>query len=80
METIQSRKEGNKIPRELRAMGNLIKTERKKKGLSLAKLSELVYGNPYSAKSIGEYERGLRPAVAFMTLVKICKSLEIQVI
>ena len=80
METIQSRKEGKKIERELRVIANLIKTERKKQKLSLATLSKMVYGNEFRAKDLSEIERGLKPLVPFTTICHICKSLGIAVV
>ena len=79
-ETIAQRKAGTKVQRELRVIGNIMKEERKRQKLSLSKLSELVYGNPYSAKSLSEYERGIREGVEFMTLVKIFKVLGLSVV
>jgi len=80
METIQSRKEKGKIEREIRAIGTMIKNERKIQKLSLVQLSEKAFGDPFHNKSISEIERGLRPSVAFMTIVKIMKALDIPVI
>ena len=69
-----------KIPRELRAIANMIKTERKRQKISLAKLSEMVYGNPYRAKALSEIERSLCPQIPFMTIVNVLKALGVEVI
>jgi len=78
--TIESKKKQGKIEREIRSIGNLIKAERKTQKLSLVQLSEKAFGDPFHSKNISEIERGVRPNVAFITICKILKALEIPTI
>ena len=77
METVKQRTAANKIPRELRAIGNLIKTERRKQNLTLSKLSEMAFGHTNYSKTISQIERSKKPQVPFMTICLICKALNI---
>jgi len=79
-ETIAQRKAGTKIEREIRAIGTMLKNERKTQKLSLIQLSEKAFGDPFHNKSISEIERGIRPQVSFITICKIAKALGLQVI
>ena len=78
--TIADIQKKGSIPRELRVIGSMIKKERSNQKLSLAALSDKAYGNPHAATMISEIERGLKPQVAFMTIVALMKALEIPVI
>ncbi len=67
-----------KKSKDLLKLGVLIKTERKKKGYSLAKLSNLAFGNDNYATTISLIERGQRSTVHFLTIVKIFRALELK--
>jgi transcriptional regulator with XRE-family HTH domain len=79
-ETVADRKAKGSIPRELRAVGAMIKKERNSQKLSLAELSDKAYGNPHAATMISKIERAMKPQVSFMTIVALMKALEIPVI
>jgi len=64
-----------KKSKDLVKLGNLIKTERKKQGYSLAKLAKMSFENENFATSISEIERGLKEQVQFTTIVKILRAL-----
>lgn len=68
-----------KKDKSLVKVGILIKTERKNKGYSLAKLSDLAFGNENYATTISLIERGMRDTVHFTTIVKILKALEFEI-
>jgi len=79
MNTIQKSKK-SKAPREIKVIGEIIKSERTKQKISLAKLSELGFGNTNMATIISKIERGLHPNVEFMTIIKIFNALNIPIV
>ena len=74
--TVKDKQTKGKIDREIRAIGNLIKSERKSQALSLAALSEKVQGNTFLAKPISEIERTVESAGKF-EVSKLEKNLKI---
>lgn len=64
--------------KDLVKVGMLIKLERKKKKYTLAQLSKLAFAHENYATLISEVERGLKPQVNYITIVKIFRALEVK--
>ena len=62
----------------MKSLGAYIKSEREKQGLSLEQLSEKAFANPHTKKTISEIERGLKPGVEFITIVRVFKGLGLE--
>lgn len=62
----------------MKSLGEYIKEERNKQGLSLEQLSEKAFGNPHTKKTISQIERGLGPEVKFITIVRVFTGLGID--
>lgn len=67
-------------PRELVAIGEFIKNERDKSGITLAELGKKAFGSENFASSIGLIEKAKKKNVDFMTIAKICKALDNPII
>jgi len=69
-----------KKSKDLVKIGNLIKAERKKQKVTLAKLSKLAFGNENFATSISLIERGQKKGVEYLTIVKIVRALGFELL
>jgi len=67
-------------PRELVEIGEFIKSERQKNGITLAELGKKAFGNENFASSIALIEKAKKKNVDFMTIAKICKALDNPII
>jgi len=69
-----------KKSKDLVKIGNLIKAERKKQKVTLAKLSKLAFGTENFATSISLIERGKKNGVEYLTIVKIVRALGFELL